>query len=201
AGGERPAVAAGAGGPLRPDPPPRATPGVGIPPISPPAVARRPLVSSPGPPGPAPASPADTVDDAPAALADARPVDETGAELEERLVGPARGGRALEEVVDGAAEVWDRTDRDRDDDRRRYRGRYRYAGAIPTPSEWVPPEGRVRIALQAGHWKAAEAPDELAGIRGNGTRWEEVLEWQTNLEIAQRAGAMLEELGYEVEIL
>ncbi len=186
---------------LRLDPPAPDTPEVRIPPVSPPALARRPLVSTPGLPGPTPASPADTLDDAPAALTDVGPVDETGAELEERLIGPGRDGRALAEVADEEAEVWDRTDRNREDDRRRYRRRYRYAGPIPTPAEWEPPEGRVRIALQAGHWKAAEAPDELAGIRGNGTRWEEVLEWQSNLEIAQRAGAMLEELGYEVEIL
>jgi N-acetylmuramoyl-L-alanine amidase len=59
----------------------------------------------------------------------------------------------------------------------------------------------VRIALQAGHWRADEAPLELSGLRGNGTRWESVAEWEVNLEIAQRAGAMLEAMGYEVDIL
>jgi N-acetylmuramoyl-L-alanine amidase len=83
----------------------------------------------------------------------------------------------------------------------RRRGRNRYPGPIPTPEEWVPPEGPVRIALQAGHWKADEAPQELFGLRDNGTAWGGTAEWEVNLEIARRAGAMLEELGYEVDIL
>jgi len=83
----------------------------------------------------------------------------------------------------------------------RQRGRYRYPGPIPTPAEWEPPEGPVRIGLQAGHWKANEAPSELSGIQTNGTRWGDKLEWEANLEIALSAGAMLEELGYEVDIL
>lgn len=81
------------------------------------------------------------------------------------------------------------------------RGRNRYPGPIPTPEEWEPPEGPVRIGLQAGHWKANEAPAELSGIRDNGTRWGDMLEWQANLAIARKAGALLEELGYEVDIL
>lgn len=91
-----------------------------------------------------------------------------------------------------------RSDRD---ERRWRRSRNRYPGPIPTPAEWQPPEGPVKIALQAGHWRADEAPRELWGLRGNGTRWEEIAEWQANLEIASQAGAMLEELGYEVDIL
>jgi N-acetylmuramoyl-L-alanine amidase len=83
----------------------------------------------------------------------------------------------------------------------RRRGGDRYPGPIPTPEEWEPPEGPVRIALQAGHWKADEAPREISGIRSNGARWEGMLEWEANLEIAERAGALLEELGYEVDIL
>ena len=41
----------------------------------------------------------------------------------------------------------------------------------PTPADWAPPEGPVRIALQAGHWRADEAPRELSGLKRNGTRW------------------------------
>lgn len=59
----------------------------------------------------------------------------------------------------------------------------------------------MRIALQAGHWRADEAPSELSGLKDNGTRWGEMAEWQANLEIARRAGAMLEGLGYDVDIL
>jgi N-acetylmuramoyl-L-alanine amidase len=87
---------------------------------------------------------------------------------------------------------------------RRSRSRFsrnRYPGPIPTPADWEPPEGPVRIALQAGHWRANEAPLELSGLRDNGTAWQGTAEWEANLEIAQTAGAMLEELGYEVDIL
>jgi N-acetylmuramoyl-L-alanine amidase len=55
--------------------------------------------------------------------------------------------------------------------------------------------------LQAGHWRADEAPGELSGLRDNGTAWEGVKEWEVNLQIARGAGAMLEEIGYEVDIL
>ena len=87
--------------------------------------------------------------------------------------------------------------------RRSYSGRSRsrYPGPIPTPADWVPPEGPARIALQAGHWRANEAPPELSGLRDNGTAWRGTAEWETNLDIAKRAGAMLEGMGYEVDIL
>lgn len=77
----------------------------------------------------------------------------------------------------------------------------------PPPPESGAPESiestaRVpRIAIQAGHWKAAEAPDELRRIRTNGTRWESVAEWEVNLDIAERAAAQLRALGYEVDVL
>ena len=38
-------------------------------------------------------------------------------------------------------------------------------------------------------------------MRNNGARWGRVAEWQVNLEIARRAQAMLEEIGYEVDLL
>jgi len=59
----------------------------------------------------------------------------------------------------------------------------------------------VRIALQAGHWRASEAPAELPGLRRNGTSAGGTAEWEVNLEIAKRAAALLEEMGYEVDIL
>ena len=89
----------------------------------------------------------------------------------------------------------------RRDFRRRRRSRNRYTGTIPTPADWKPPEGPVRIALQAGHWRADEAPRELSGLRDNGTRWRGTAEWEVNLRIVRRAGAMLEGMGYEVDIL
>jgi N-acetylmuramoyl-L-alanine amidase len=93
---------------------------------------------------------------------------------------------------------------DDDDDRRRRRYRRdvnRYPYPIPTPEEWVPPEGPVRIALQAGHWRANEAPNELRGLRDNGTSARGRAEWEANLEIARRAAALLEPMGYEVDVL
>ena len=83
----------------------------------------------------------------------------------------------------------------------RRRRRNRYTGTIPTPADWRPPEGPVRIALQAGHWKADEAPRELSGLRDNGTSWRGTPEWEVNLQIVRRAGALLEGMGYEVDIL
>ena len=83
----------------------------------------------------------------------------------------------------------------------RRRSRNRYPGPIPTPADWEPPEGLVRIALQAGHWRADEAPRELSGLRDNGTAWRGTAEWESNLDIARSAGAMLERMGYEVDIL
>jgi N-acetylmuramoyl-L-alanine amidase len=66
---------------------------------------------------------------------------------------------------------------------------------------WVRPEGPLKIALQAGHWKAAEAPDEQSGLRTNGTRGGGKAEWEVNLDIAQRTARLLESAGYQVEIL
>ncbi len=85
--------------------------------------------------------------------------------------------------------------------RRRWWSRNRYPGPIPTPEEWEPPDGPVRIGLQVGHWRANEAPRELSGLRGNGARWNGTHEWEFNIEIARHAGSMLEELGYTVDIL
>ena len=76
--------------------------------------------------------------------------------------------------------------------------------ALESEAVSAPPEREpdvTRIALQAGHWRAHEAPRELSGLRGNGTAWQGIPEWETNLKIARSAGAMLEELGYAVDIL
>jgi N-acetylmuramoyl-L-alanine amidase len=68
------------------------------------------------------------------------------------------------------------------------------------PSEATPTRV-ARIALQAGHWRADEAPRELRGLRRNGTSWEGTAEWEVNLNIAQHAADLLEEMGYEVDVL
>lgn len=75
---------------------------------------------------------------------------------------------------------------------------------LPDPdplAAWRRPEGPVRIALQAGHWKAGEAPDEQSGLRDNGARTSGLAEWEVNLEIARRTAQMLSDSGYTVEIL
>lgn len=95
-----------------------------------------------------------------------------------------------------------RTDEDEDDRYRSWRSRRnRYPAPDFTPAEWQPPEGPVRIALQAGHWRAHEAPDELDGLKTGGTHAAGLAEWEVNLALAERTGEMLEELGYEVDIL
>jgi N-acetylmuramoyl-L-alanine amidase len=76
-----------------------------------------------------------------------------------------------------------------------------WVGPIPEPVDWAPPEGRVRIALQAGHWKADEAPAELSGLKDNGTAIQGKAEWEVNLEIAERAAKLLEGMGYLVDVL
>jgi hypothetical protein len=80
------------------------------------------------------------------------------------------------------------------------------AQAFAPPAETTETAGEraavpVRIALQAGHWRSAEAPDELARLRGNGTLGGGKHEWEVTLDIARRAAALLEAKGYEVEIL
>jgi N-acetylmuramoyl-L-alanine amidase len=74
-------------------------------------------------------------------------------------------------------------------------------GIPAEPEPWVRPDGPVRVALQAGHWKAREAPDEQAGLRTNGTRGGGKAEWEVNYEIATIAAEMLRDEGFEVEIL
>ena len=79
--------------------------------------------------------------------------------------------------------------------------RNRYPAPSWTPEQWTPPEGPVKIALQAGHWRADEAPGELDGLRSGGTHAAGLAEWEVNLAITERTAEMLEDLGYEVDIL
>lgn len=75
------------------------------------------------------------------------------------------------------------------------------AAPVDEFANWVRPEGPLRVGLQAGHWKAKEAPDELENIRGNGAYAAGVSEWQANLKVAELAKAMLEEHDIVVDIL
>jgi hypothetical protein len=69
------------------------------------------------------------------------------------------------------------------------------------PSGWRRGHGSLRVALQAGHWRAAEAPSEQAHLRANGTHGGGLAEWEVNLGIAKRTAALLAGQGYLVEVL
>jgi N-acetylmuramoyl-L-alanine amidase len=77
--------------------------------------------------------------------------------------------------------------------------------AAPDPADaykdWHRPDGPPKIALQAGHWQATDAPDELANIRGNGARGGGMDEWEVNLAIAKLVAVQLQKDGYAVDIL
>jgi N-acetylmuramoyl-L-alanine amidase len=71
---------------------------------------------------------------------------------------------------------------------------------IPIPKNV--PTGPRRVAIQAGHWKSDEAPDELRRlIPQTGAAWEGVTEVEINLDIAHRVGVILNSKGIAVDIL
>lgn len=68
--------------------------------------------------------------------------------------------------------------------------------------DWKRPDGPVRVALQVGHWKTDELPEELHRLRGNtGATGGGKSEWEVNYAIAERAKTLLEEEGVTVKIL
>jgi N-acetylmuramoyl-L-alanine amidase len=71
---------------------------------------------------------------------------------------------------------------------------------IPIPKNV--PTGPRRVAIQAGHWKSDDAPDELRRlIPQTGAEWEGVTEVEINLAIAQRTAVILNSKGIAVDIL
>jgi hypothetical protein len=67
---------------------------------------------------------------------------------------------------------------------------------------WKRPEGKARVALQVGHWKTNELPDELQRLRGNtGATGGGKAEWEVNYEIATATAQILEKEGISVTIL
>lgn len=69
-------------------------------------------------------------------------------------------------------------------------------------SDWVRPEGPAKVALQVGHWKNDELPDELEKLKGNtGSSGSGKSEWEVNQVVTQMAAEILNEAGVEVEIL
>lgn len=76
-----------------------------------------------------------------------------------------------------------------------------YGTVVDPYASWRRPDGPVHVAVQAGHWKASEAPDEQAQLRTNGTRGGGKAEWEVNLAIAERTAELLKQEGYIVEVL
>lgn len=73
---------------------------------------------------------------------------------------------------------------------------------ISTFVHWERPEGRAKVALQVGHWKTEEAPDEMERLRGNsGASGGGKSEWEVNMEIAKLTSEILMEKDIDVEIL
>jgi hypothetical protein len=67
---------------------------------------------------------------------------------------------------------------------------------------WKRPDGPTKVALQVGHWKNDELPEELERLRGNtGASGGGKSEWEVNYEIARETQKILEEKGIIVELL
>ena len=67
---------------------------------------------------------------------------------------------------------------------------------------WVRQPGPATVALQVGHWKNSELPQELSSLIGNtGAQAGGVAEWEVNLTIAEETKKILESQGVVVEIL
>lgn len=67
---------------------------------------------------------------------------------------------------------------------------------------WKRPNGPTKVALQVGHWKNDELPEELERLRGNtGASGGGKSEWEVNYEIAMLTKQLLEERDITVELL
>jgi hypothetical protein len=77
--------------------------------------------------------------------------------------------------------------------------RSQFREPLPLTLRWNPP-GQKRVGLQAGHWLTEQTPQELR-VLGPGATGGGKAEWEVNLEIARRAGRLLEAEGIQVDIL
>ena len=68
---------------------------------------------------------------------------------------------------------------------------------------WKRPTGPPRVALQVGHWKNQELPDEFENLRrtGGGASGGGHAEWEVNLAIAELTADLLRAEGVTVELL
>jgi hypothetical protein len=68
--------------------------------------------------------------------------------------------------------------------------------------DWKRPEGPAKVALQVGHWKNNEVPDELHKLRGNtGAVGGGTTETEVNMAIAELTADILKAKGITVDIL
>lgn len=75
------------------------------------------------------------------------------------------------------------------------------ATRAPQPTA-APTVRQIRVGLQAGHWRSAELPDELARLRSSsGTTVEGHVEADLNLAVAQQVAALLTQVGIAVDVL
>lgn len=74
---------------------------------------------------------------------------------------------------------------------------------FPNIKNWKRPEGPLKVALQVGHWKNNELPDELERLRGTslGASGGGKNEWEVALVIAEKTAELLRKKGVEVDIL
>ena len=70
---------------------------------------------------------------------------------------------------------------------------------LPPAPLYDPPVPK-RVGLQAGHWLTDEVPAELGRLQGGAVGGGKQ-EWQVNLDVAQRAAALLEASGIQVDVL
>ncbi len=69
-------------------------------------------------------------------------------------------------------------------------------------SQWERPDGPAKIGLQVGHYKNNEFPEELEHLRGNsGANGGGKMEWEVNLEIAEKTAKILKTNGIEVDLI
>jgi N-acetylmuramoyl-L-alanine amidase len=68
--------------------------------------------------------------------------------------------------------------------------------------QWQRPNVPAKVALQAGHWKNSDLPEELERLIGRtGSSGGGKSEWEINLAIAEETAQILSKEGIEVEIL
>ncbi len=68
--------------------------------------------------------------------------------------------------------------------------------------DWKRPKGPAKVALQVGHWKNEELPEELERLKGStGSSGGGMSEWEVNLAIARATAGILEARGVTTELL